>query len=175
MDWVILAVAVLTLGVAAVGSWYAFASDRRNSERSDVQWQVSRKSQGVFRVLNVGNDPAYEVRAEAWDKYDLESKTADKLERFEDLTITLPTRAEIGPDETDVPTPLTLSLPEEPPTDMPDFLRPPPTHPIIEQMRDNARQQHEELVRSTQQTQVSVKVVWRSKRGRWSDWTSRTG
>lgn len=175
MDWLILAVSGLTLAVAAVGSWFAYTSDRRNSERSDVQWQVERVSEGVFRAVNVGSDPAYEVTMEAWDKFDLVSENGNMIERFNDLTITLPTRKKAGPEPTGVPKPLTLSLPEESVGDVPDFLRPPPTHPLIAQLRDNTREQYEDMIRDAVKKQVTVKVVWRSKRGRWSEWKGYTG
>lgn len=145
--------------------WLAWRTDRRTSERADVVWEAHRISEGNFVVLNRGMDTAYEVRVEAWTKTELVEATQQKVPRDEVVEVGLPRRVAGEFDEVDLPP-------------VPKPIERPPGIPVPQEILDDlariekqAAKDVEEVLRS----QVQVRITWRSKRGNWSTYMTRTG
>lgn len=75
----LLILGALTLIAAAIAGWYAFATNRRQTERAFVEWQVSRVAQGEFAVINVGRDSAHDVQMEIWDEHEIVRREVEKM------------------------------------------------------------------------------------------------
>ncbi|KIU15021.1 hypothetical protein [Mycolicibacterium llatzerense] len=146
------------------------------TERSIVKWQVERKTPdtpGVFRVMNVGRDVAYEVTVEAWDSHDYATETVGSLLPYtlngtvEYAEITLAHRSSIGPDmdaaREGVPIPIAVPRPF---AGAPSF---------IGDLIAASDSSYEDMVNTNVRMQVQVEVSWRSKGGRWSTESIQTG
>ena len=128
----------------------------RARERADVEWQVERTSQGVFRVTNVGADAARNVGVEMWSRDEIEKVRANKVGAHDHLDLELPGRVVHGPEPVE-------GLPEPYPR--------PPGVPVPQSTLDNL----ERIRRDVEGAQVSVKIVWRTRWGVWKTYVTRTG
>ncbi len=168
----VIGAAALTFAVLA---WLAARkSNHLAMERSDVRWEVRRADRGSFTVANVGKDPAYEMTVEAWDRHDIATETAERIDSMDSVGFVLPTRQRRGPDPTDVPTPIS----PEPPREAPSGLLPngfAAERTLMRKVSEAGQESYERMVRQTEQQQVQVRVLWRSRGGRWSEWTDFTG
>lgn len=153
-----LAISSAGLVVSLVVLGLTISTFRRGRERSHVDWQALRHGgPGTFEVTNIGSDPAYDVAVEAWTAHEEPvTVTAKLLGRGESVVLTLPHREENGPDPVQLLGDLAPRLPGDHVSEM------------FAQQRDEMRQ-------SMIESQVDVEVVWRSKRGTWSDKHFRTG
>ncbi len=157
-----IAAAALVVGTAGLAVsltvlGYAIRIDRRARERSHVDWQVDRTGPGEFTLTNIGSDTAYEVSVEAWTEHELVKASATKVERGGTITVTLPHRAANGPAAVEL---MTDVMPTPPPNDAFGMA---------------LRRQSEDIRRAQIESQVSVEVVWRSRRGVWADQHMKTG
>lgn len=149
--------------VAAVIAWFAYRSakhvEQLETERSFIDWQVESQSHGIFVVDNIGHDPAYDVTVEMWTEDESVKETrvvvAPAEQEESPLLLVLPQREKDGPDEPELPSLARRPLGIEPPPDL---------------LALRARMRAEMI-----QSQVGVRIVWRSARGRWSTWTGETG
>lgn len=138
------------------------------TERSVVDWIAGRVNDdpGRFRVVNVGEDNAYEVTVKA--RYGIEHVTeeADVVRPYRDeidssderphyVEFRLPSRAEDGP-----------ALVKGPDLFM---------GPEGSESRRKAERTLAEFIDGKQRQQVQVTVTWRSELGQWSTKKLRTG
>ena len=146
----------------------------RSPTRSDVRWQPGRVSERGFEIVNIGDDPAFDVKVQAWDSHEPPEKTSDRADNGEHISVRLPCRAKHGPDPVDVPT----SVMPEPskPEDLGGS--------VLESMRhsvelhrtlwEHSRARVEAVRRDAHEEQVALQITWRSERGRWSGWDGFT-
>jgi hypothetical protein len=104
--------AAMTLVVAIPTLILMAVQELRARERADVEWQVERTSQGVFRITNVGEDATRHVTVEMWSRDEIETARAKRLDAGEHLSLELPGRVTRGSDHVE-------GLPEPYPRDPP--------------------------------------------------------
>ncbi|GGU04948.1 hypothetical protein [Actinomadura citrea] len=144
-----------------------------------MKWQVERVEEGVFDVVNVGHDPAFKVLVEMWTTMELESGTARKVAEGEHVRVRLPRRAAGQAEPTTVPASMFEGFPDDPPE----------LNPLLgaarekimadwergKKLKDQAMARQAELEKLERESQVQVRVVWRSKLGTWNEHTEKTG
>ena len=172
----VIGAAALTFAVLA---WLAARkSNHLATERSDVRWEVRRADRGSFTVANVGKDSAYEVTVEAWDRHDIATETSKRIDSMDSVGFVLPTRQRRGPDPTDVPKPIAPEPPRAASVELlPEGLKQRVTaeRTFVRQVWEAGQESYQRMVREAEEEQVQVRVLWRSKGGRWSEWTDFTG
>ena len=162
---IVLSAASVVAGIAAaLIAWLAYRSTKRveklGTERSVVEWEVRKLSDGTFEVGNIGQDPAHEVTVEMWTPDEIARQTADVVPPVpaegSALRLVLPQRETNGPDE---------------PEGMPKPFPRPPGFPVP----DDTLEMFARLRNDAIGWQVEVRVAWRSARHRWSTWEDQTG
>jgi hypothetical protein len=158
--------------IAKNGAREAELSNQIATERSIVEWHVYRASEenaGIFRIINVGQDTAYDVTVEAWDSRNLARASAAALDPTQSggtvvfLEVKLEHRATHGPDLDAARNALPERIPR--PQDLP-FENP---------IRDWGDRAYADQLSQVVHQQVQIEITWRSKLGRWSHATMHTG
>ncbi|SKY52422.1 Uncharacterised protein [Mycobacteroides abscessus subsp. massiliense] len=142
------------------------------AERSHVKWQVGRQEKdnaGWFYLMNIGEDPAHDVKVVAWTGQErVEAEAAVIVPFFPDqkfdadppgyIDFRLPKREANGPK----------------PISGPRLIEMPKGSPFYDDFLETQREV-DEMVEERQRHQVGVRVSWRSAAGRWSSKELETG
>jgi hypothetical protein len=156
--------------VAKDGAREAELSNQIATERSIVEWNVHRaddENAGVFRIINVGQDTAYEVTVEAWDSREIARASVGAVDPTGPggtvfyLEVKLEHRATHGPDFDAA----LNELPERVPR---------PRMPG-DSVSDWSERAYAARVSEVVHKQVQIGITWRSRLGRWSHATMQTG
>jgi hypothetical protein len=181
---------ILTVITALLGGgtlWAAIVYGRRNAklahesnqlarERSVVRWQAGRwdkANAGRLYVANVGEDTAHAVTVVASDGHDTVTREADRVPPYRPdddalseppcyLDFLLEHRAANGPDPTRAEKEVKPVMPPEGSRFQEDF-------------QERYWRPYEESIAREERNQVTVRIAWRSERGRWSTETLTTG
>jgi hypothetical protein len=158
VDLALLLIGIATL-VAALGALaFAWRGDRRDRDRADVVWQIDLVEEGVFRLMNIGADTAFDVTTQMWTEHEVAEVSARRLAHTESVEVALPRRA-------------AGERPEDQPTFLGDLAPSRPGDPFWESMQ----KKREKWRANAKEQEVSVKVTWRSKNGRPDRWMGFTG
>lgn len=141
-------------------------------ERSLVKWQVGRQTRdnaGLFYLMNVGEDPAHDVRVLAWTGEERAEAEADVI-------------APYSPDKIDANPPgyIEFRLPKREangpkPINGPRLFEPPKKSGAFYEDFLATQRELDEILDGQQRQQVAVRVRWRSAGGRWSSQDLKTG
>ncbi|MEU7992044.1 hypothetical protein [Rothia amarae] len=179
----ILTIVGIVASVMAAG--FALFQILLTREKSDVEWEDYKESDGIFRVRNIGTSTAYKVQLSAWTSEEIaETVEEKKVEPNGYVTFVLPERESKDPAPVNIPR---VSLPHV--SDIPPSERSDTDNPILRNMRkdldsqwamkkqmqdaDDAMFLHAKKQAESQQ--VIYKVIWCSRRGVWSTYSSTTG
>ncbi|MEX3609730.1 hypothetical protein VVR12_01620 [Rothia sp. LK2588] len=174
---IITIIGVIASVLAALFGWWQILITR---ERSDVEWTIYKKSSGLFLVTNTGTDIAYKVTVEAWTASEKpQTSKKKKVTPKSYVKVFLPYREEHGPAPVKVPPLITPMVDDTPPSAKPSTIFSTPDLDVGWQFRRSLREIAEASVKdrieSEQSTQVSIKVVWRTRLGVWKTREMTTG
>lgn len=154
-------------------------------EKSDVEWEDYKESDGVFRVRNIGTSTAYKVQLSAWTSDELaETVEKKKVEPNGYVTFVLPERESKGPAPVAIPRIALPRVSDTPPSERSDTDNPiirdmrkdlDPQWAMKKQMQDVQDAMFLQAKRQIESQQVVYKITWRSRRGVWSTYSSTTG
>ncbi|MCW1805276.1 hypothetical protein [Brachybacterium squillarum] len=173
-------VGAATLGVTIPVLVLTRRQEKREAERSVVEWYASEVRDGLIRVTNQGLDPAHEVTVEAWDSHDVADETAEVLDRGDFIELVLTHRQWHGPDETDVPKSVMPRVPDSPPSAT-ATLNPKWSSSVermlseqddrwklMKDLQDGRDASEAAMRRQAEAAQISLRVSWRTALGTWN-------